>query len=477
MKSFITFLIAVLLVMTAFATQPTLSAYAEEPAQAVSPLAVTDDKDKTDTPAATPESFEVTGYSITRAGVAVVDSIHKNEPFDVIVNILDKRSPGAPLSTPLASLNTESFLLATPYAIFPRDATVTAEGFWKYSIVFHTVVYTGKSNNFNFTLSYSDNSLPLIEKALPFHQCIPDATTEGGGTVVKGTGFVLKDARYADGQMVYAGEAFTLSAVILATNGDVPVENVTVSFAPPEKLTLAEGSSVAYVGTMSPGQSVPVSVNLFPGASIEEGTYTVNIDISGINQKTGESVTATAKVSVPILQPERFEIFNAQLPSDLTAGMDDGMGYASITLVNKGKGTVANVSVEITGSGLTTSEGKQYIGNVAPGEQKSSDFNLHADAPGQIDGMVTVTYENARGEEKSLERGFAVNVNEAPEAEPMPGDGGEMPPEEPAGPPRWVWIAAAAAVVIVVVILFVRRAKKKKKASEEAYLDDDEDDL
>jgi hypothetical protein len=312
---------------------------------------------------------------------------------------------------------------------------------------------------------------------LTLNQCVPAPETKPEDDVTKGTGVVLKDARYADGQTVYAGEAFTLSAVILATNGDVPVENVTVSFAPPEKLTLDEGSSVAYVGTMNPNQSVPVSVRLFPGANVEEGTYTVNIDISGINQKTGETVTAQAKVSIPILQPERFEIFNAQLPSDLTAGMDDGMGYTSITLVNKGKGTVANVSVEIVGAGLTTDEGKQYIGNVAPGEQKSSDFNLHAETPGQVDGMVIVTYENARGEEKTIERGFAVNVMEAAPMEPDSGfDGGEMPVEQ-AGPPNWLWILIAAAVIAVVVTLLVKRARKKKKAREEDFLDDDEDDL
>jgi hypothetical protein len=471
MKSIITFLIAVLLAFAAFAAQPASAVYAQENPAIVGPLAG-DGEGGSGAPA---EDFEVTNYTVTRPnGQVNTGNILKGDLITVKVDIFDKRNTTG--WTPKVALNTGSFSLYSESNIEYRYDSAAPTSF---TVIFYNAVYTGTGNSFNFNLSYPGSTLLMVSKDLTLNQCVPyvEPAKTPDDVVVKGTGFVLKDARYAEGQTVYAGEAFTLSAVILATNGDVPVENVTVSFAPPEKLTLAEGSSVAYVGTMSPGQSVPVSVSLFPGANIEEGTYTVNIDITGINQKTGEAVTAQAKVSIPILQPERFEIFNTQLPSDLTAGMDDGMGYASITLVNKGKGTVANVSVEITGNGLTSDEGKQYVGNVAPGEQKSTDFNLHAEAPGQVDGMVIVTYENARGEEKTLERGFAVNVMEAvqPDFDPDFG-GGEMPVEE-TGPPRWLWIAIAAAVVIVVVIILVRHAKKKKKANEEAYLDEDEDDL
>jgi hypothetical protein len=462
MKSIITVLLTVLLVMTAFVIHPALPAYAAAP------------------PASPAATVEVTGYTVTDSatGQPVVGSIVKGQLVNVTIYILDPDITTPALArTPRAALNTASFSLggSDDLQIIYDPSAATAEG-WRYTVAFRTAVYTGTGNAFDFDIWYDGSNLAKRPVSLILNQCVPAAETKPEDVVTKGTGFVLKDARYADGQTVYAGEAFTLSATILATNGDVPVENVTVSFAPPEKLTLAEGSSIAYVGTMKPEQSVPVSVRLLPGANLEEGTYTVNIDISGINQKTGEAVTAQAKVSIPVLQPERFEIFNTQLPSDLTAGMDDGLGYAQVALVNKGKGVVSNVSVEIVGEGLTSDEGKQYIGNVAAGEQKSSDFNLHAETPGQIDGMVIVTYENARGEEKTLERGFAINVMEAAPPDMGPGFESEMPPEK-TGPPNWLWAAIIAAAVIIAVILLVKRARRKKRTNEEEFLDEDDDDL
>jgi len=295
--------------------------------------------------------------------------------------------------------------------------------------------------------------------------------------VEKPTDFVLKDARFGDG-IVYAGDRFVLSAVILATNGTFPVENVSVTFSPPEQLTLADGASVVYIGTMAPNTSTTVQVLLMANANVPEGSYPVSISATGMNQQTGMPAGGgQMTVSIPVLQPERFEIFEAMLPTDLTAGVDDGLGFSTITLVNKGKGTVANVTVEIEGEGLRTDIGRQYLGNVGAGEQKVADFILFADFPGVIDGKVVVLYENVRGEQVALERPFTVIVNEMWFEDP--GEWEPLPPDVPVstGPPNWLWILIAIAAAAVVTVLLLRR-RKKRLAAAEAALDeiDDEDD-
>ena len=55
-------------------------------------------------------------------------------------------------------------------------------------------------------------------------------------------------------------------------------------------------------------------------------------------------------VTVPIVQPERFEISRTDFPEYLSMGEE---GYASVSFVNKGKGIIYNVSAEITGDGIT----------------------------------------------------------------------------------------------------------------------------
>ena len=454
-------------------------------------------------------SLDVTGFKITRRNGTSYSNytgrITKGNTLTVKVDVLDSRvTAGAPV--PLAALNAVSFSIPKQANITYTTPSVSADG-CTYTITFKDLKYRGVGNSLDFDVSYSGLAppIPMQPVSLTLNQCVeyvppepvdptpaptpapepmPEPQPEPGppDVTVKGTGFILKDASYGGGEPIYAGQVFTLHAVLLATNGTYAVENVSASFSPPEELTFADGSSVVYIGTMSPGASVPVSATLLPSANIQEGSYTIGIEVSGVNQQTGDPVSATMTVSMPILQPERFEIFNTMLPTDLMAGMDSGMGYGSVTLVNQGKGAVANVSFEITGDGLYLEDGRMYIGNVGGGEQRSADFNLLGDTTGMIDALVLITYENVRGEIKTLEHPFTVNV--------MDGGGGSMDPgfEDPGfmdpglieggqrgGPPNWVWIIIIIAAAAVAAALLARRHRKKKKAAE-AALDDIPDD-
>jgi len=449
--------------------------------------------------------LNITGYTVLKNGSPNNNPIYTNEVITLVLNVFDERIIGGTDFSfqPAASLNTESFTIPSQSNIeysIPDPPTAGAS----YSITFKDIKYTGKGKTFSCFISYEDVTgagsppppdtypklpIPMEKVTITLDQCViyvPDTTPPPPPPEIniKGTGFVLKEAYYGDGAPIYAGNAFTLSVTILATNGTSAVENVSVSFSPPEQLTFADGSSVIYIGTMAPGASVPVSTTLLPGGNIQEGSYTVGIDVNGVNQQTGSPVSVHMTITLPILQPERFEIFNTYLPSDLVAGMDSGMGYGSVTLVNQGRGAVANVSFEITGEGLRLEEGRMYIGNVGGGEQRSADFNLLGDIPGVINALVVVTYENVRGEKKKLEHAFTVNVMDMgggyvdpgwPERPDFEYPGYAEKPGGLGGIPIWLWIVIGAAAAAVVIILLVRRNKKKKKAAE-AALDDIEDE-
>jgi len=417
----------------------------------------------------TPAGLEVTGYSISPATGAIRTG---NEIGPVTVTLFDTRVTSDP-SNIVVSLSTPSFTNQGTISAL-GTAAATSAGF-SYTVTFSKLRYTGTGNTLSFNIAYDGLTppVPIGNVNMTIGRCVP--WTEPTTPDFVATGFVLTSANFGD-DVVYAGDQFVLSATILTTNGTLPVENVSVTFTPPEQLTLSGGSSVVYVGTMAPNTSRSVSVALMASANIPEGSYSVSIDVSGINE--GNPVSAHMTVSIPILQPERFEIFDVMLPSDLTAGFDDGMGFSTVTLVNKGKGAVANVTVEIVGEGLYTDVGRQYLGNVAGGEQKIADFIMYADIPGQINAYVVVWYENVRGEQMSLERPFTVNVNEPWFEDPADWDPGFPMPEEPVstGPPTWFWIIVGAAAAAVVAILLVRRNKKKKAAAEAALDYEDDDD-
>ena len=446
-----------------------------------------------------PSELQVTSYTVSPASGA----INQGDRITVTLSIFDSRiTTITPPSGVTASMNTTSFTIPSANISMISGPTIITDTAMEptgcaYTLRFTNLTYTGTGNKFSFNVSYTwpspmpagQDPVPVGNVSLTLSRCVPFQPPQQPEPQPPGpppeppvpipTSFILKDAMYGYDGVVYAGEQFYLSLVILATSGSTAVNNVTASFSPPEQLTLADGSSVVYIGTMGPGTSTTVSAALLANANVQEGSYTVNIDVGGVNPQTGEQVMAHMTVTIPVLQPERFEIFEARLPSDLTAGMDDGMGFSTVTLVNKGRGTVGNVMLEVKGKGLYAEEGRQYLGNVAGGEQKMADFILHADTPGQIDAYIVVTYENVRGEQKVLEWPFTVNVNEGWVEDPGWGGDEFFPPEEPVGPtgpPMWVWLIIIAAAAVVGSILLVRRHRKKKEAAE-AALDEDDDDI
>lgn len=441
-----------------------------------------------------PQTINITGYRLSHNdNWEYKGPITTNMSLTIELTIHDERLEG-PISrdtlAPVARLNTGSFRVTSNTSIVvPEDPKPATKGF-TYRVIFYNLEYTGTGNTFQCDILYNAfPTLPIHTYTLTLNQCVeyvpPSSssdTSSSSSAIIKGTGFVLKSASFGNVN-VQAGEVFTLSAELLATNGQDAVENVTVGVTPPKEISLASGSSLVYVGTVKPGQTVPVSFELIPAANVENGSYTVVVDIKGVNARTGEAVSASVNFSIPVIQPERFEIFNTQLPASLVANSADGMGFGTVTLVNQGKGTVSNVSVDIVGEGITTEDGKQYLGHIAGGEQKSADFNLMASVAGQIDCQVVVTYESVRGEKKTLTYDFTVLVEDMGDPGMM-GDMSGFPmepmPEPKGGIPAFVWIIIGVVVVaagVVVTLIVIKKRKAKKAAQELEYLGDEDEDI
>lgn len=159
-----------------------------------------------------------------------------------------------------------------------------------------------------------------------------------------------------------------------------------------------------------------------------------------------------------------FRTGRSVLPDAINAGEESTI---SMEYVNKGKGDVSNVEASIEGDGITATQATQYIGNVASGASGSIGFAFTADAAGEYDAKLKVTYEDADGQQQTKESPVKITVSEAP----APADPGmDVDPQENQGIPTWVWIVVAVAVVAViaiVVVVVVRRRKKAKKAAED----------
>lgn len=416
-----------------------------------------------------------------------ISSIAAGQRFTLILNIRDTRIPAQfkpqeqrQKLKPKAKMNSSSFKPAGDSLVFDRATGLSwKDGGLSYSLHFD-IIYTGQGNSFECDIYYDDNilDLPVYPYPLALNNVVEDSSSsdEDASGSTRGTSFALQSASYGDAN-ISAGSNFKLDVSMIATNGSYGLDNVSASLVPDKEITFSTGTSTVYIGSVAPGDTVSLSFDLKAAAAAEDGSYKVTIGMHGVNAKDGTEVNTDVDISIPIIQPDRLEISNAQVPDYITAGEGDGSGYASINLVNKGKSDVYNVSGEVIGEGLSTDEGSVYIGTMAAGSQSTADFNIVSDTPGEHSATVEIIYENVRGEEKKLTHVFKITVGEgAPVQDNSIYDGFDEFEEEPESTIPLVWIIIGAVVVAgAVVVIVILRKRRKAKLQAELEDDDDED--
>ena len=437
----------------------------------------------------------VSAYTVTDAAGNELQRIEEGQKCRIIIAVVDPRikvdtsssvsvenqkeawltpSGGTPLAANVKVTSTASFASPSLGDISTTTFTadkITSNGL-EYAIILNDITYLGGDNKLSLDLSYNNYALQLSTITQPISQCV-GSSTEGA----KASALVVTSASYGGGS-INAGSDFALTVDVLASGGTVGAENVAVNLALPEQITVASGSTNIFVGNMKPGASTQVTFQLNASAVANGGSYNITVNVSGNSASDSAALTAQMPVTVPIVQPERFEISRTDFPEYLSMGEE---GYASVSFVNKGKGIIYNVSAEITGDGITTTEGNQFIGNIAAGTESSADFTIQTANAGTLNGLLTVTYEDEKGNAKTLTKEFSMTVEEMQ----MGGDdtmGGGMdtmvPMEpEPTGVPVWVWIVVGVGVVAAVVVVLVVLKKKKAKRRAAQLMEDDDEDI
>ena len=100
-------------------------------------------------------------------------------------------------------------------------------------------------------------------------------------------------------------------------------------------------------------------------------------------------------ISVPVSQPDRFELGQLELSDSITLG-----DSASVTLnfVNKGRNALSNLEATLSGDNLGADTTVQYIGNLNAGSSNSVDFDMTPTQEGTCKrSPLTLTYEDANG--------------------------------------------------------------------------------
>lgn len=276
------------------------------------------------------------------------------------------------------------------------------------------------------------------------------------------------------GDSVAAGSKFNLDFTF-QNKGQVAVTNMVVTVDGAEGFAIAGGTNTFYVDALWAGYAMTQSVPMQALASAKSGaqSVTVNFRYEYVDAGARSSSQSDVKISVPISQPDRFEISDPVVPDQVIAGQENTV---TMEYVNKGKGDIANVEATMEGEGFDATMKTQYVGNVASGATGTIGYAFTPHASGELKTTLKVTYEDSDGQTKTKEFPLTMSVADAPAADQpgasdsVEGRGGDRGLPVPA----YVAIAVGVVAVIAAIVLLVRRRRKQKAKKND--IDEDWDD-
>lgn len=272
-------------------------------------------------------------------------------------------------------------------------------------------------------------------------------------------------SKYDYGDKVEAGSEFDLSLHFKNTSKNISVENIVMSLNTGEGISIASSSNSFYFDKLGVGKSLPVKISMkaWEEAKSAAAILTINFNYEYRNNKSIVKGTTSEAISIPVVQPDRFEITPPTMIDDGTVGEEM---YISIPYVNKGKAVTSNIVAKIEGEGFDCLSNDVWVGNCMSGANGSLDIILTPNTPGDLSANVKVKYEDANAEKKSIEVPLKFYVNEPPAPEP---DEGEMPIDEDMPKPqnpivKIVIVGLIVVAVIVALVIIIRKLKKRSDA-------------
>lgn len=458
-----------------------------------------DSPDATPTPSPTPntstsitesDGVYVTGYTVTTPAGGEITTLGVGDKVNIVLQVVDHSSArySVDASEIVARINSSIFTytgtgeigqlfesnddpdtnrlqrVRSGQAGDEEKSANAYYNYYSYVLLFRDVIYNGGGNTLPINLSYLDTSKPIQQFSVTLGQCVDkDQTTTPN--------LLVRTSTYGDA--VTAGSPFTLSLGLYATDGNETLNDVIVSLTLPENISLNGGSLSNYVGIMAAKSMRDVTFSVLPAAGFTGTVADITVNMTAVGDITGKAVSSTTTISIPVSQPDRFEVGQLQLSADTM--MVGDTGSVTLSYVNKGKNPIGNLEARLTGTNLG-SESYQYLGNLNAGTEGSVDFDITPDAAGNISGIITLNYEDASGNPRTISKDFTATAEEVNYEDAMPDYDPSMDEPQQTGMPVWGWVLIVVCVGVVVAVVVAVIVRKRKKAKALAALDEDSDE-
>lgn len=300
--------------------------------------------------------------------------------------------------------------------------------------------------------------------------------TKDEETIASPTPIVILSKYNYGGSSVAAGSSTNLSFSFTNTSKTIKIENVMVTVTGGQDLMLNGSTNTFYFESVAASGSKTVTVPMKAAQLISASAQDVKIDVTYeyVDQNARKSGNATLSLSVPLYQPDRFEMSE---PTSSYTGYVGEETSLTIDYVNKGKSAINNVEATISGD-IDSPTPYQRVGTIDGGKNGTIAFAVTPQLEGENQVKIVITYEDSNGNTK--ERVFEATV-EAMAYEPAdPGmdDPGMIDPE-PTSTFPWKYVIIALVVIAIIALIVLRARKKKAKQKAEQALWDkwDEEEL
>ena len=300
--------------------------------------------------------------------------------------------------------------------------------------------------------------------------------TKDEETIASPTPIVILSKYNYGGSSVAAGSSTNLSFSFTNTSKTIKIENVMVTVTGGQDLMLNGSTNTFYFESVAASGSKTVTVPMKAAQLISASAQDVKIDVTYeyVDQNARKSGNATLSLSVPLYQPDRFELSEPKTAYTGYVGEETSL---TIDYVNKGKSAINNVEATISGD-IDSPTPYQRVGTIDGGKNGTIAFAVTPQLEGENQVKIVITYEDSNGNTK--ERVFEATV-EAMAYEPTdPGmdDPGMIDPE-PAHTFPWKYVIIALVVIAIIALIVLRARKKKAKQKAEQALWDkwDEEEL
>lgn len=300
--------------------------------------------------------------------------------------------------------------------------------------------------------------------------------TKDEETIASPTPIVILSKYNYGGSSVAAGSSTNLSFSFTNTSKTIKIENVMVTVTGGQDLMLNGSTNTFYFESVAASGRKTVTVPMKAAQLISASAQDVKIDVTYeyVDQNARKSGNATLSLSVPLYQPDRFEMSE---PTSSYTGYVGEETSLTIDYVNKGKSAINNVEATISGD-IDSPTPYQRVGTIDGGKNGTIAFAVTPQMEGENQVKIVITYEDSNGNTK--ERVFEATV-EAMAYEPAdPGmdDPGMIDPE-PTSTFPWKYVIIALVVIAIIALIVLRARKKKAKQKAEQALWDkwDEEEL